>query len=395
MTSLSYSIPYLLLFFLFLLLDWICSRGAGEREKAFARYSAVALYVIFFGFRGFIGADWNNYYPFYNELPSLFSGQFGTSDNLFEPGFVLFSTICKTISSNYHFFILINALVNVLLLDIFIRRHLNDRQYVLGIMIFLLMGGIINEIDLLRASKAVLLFMISIKYIQSRKLFKFLLINAIGLSFHSTTLLFLPLYFIVNRKFSIKPILLIWIIGNAIFLLQVEYIKPVLTFLASIFGASYSLMLSMYLDSDVFNTAYGFSLGFIERTFSFVVLAFFHNRLYTQGIYSKIFINIFYIFIFCNLIFGEFYILQARVGLMLSFTYMIIWPMVYRAVQKKLLRQTLSLVFGLYVIFKTISYTGSVIYRYDNVLTGIESFVDRSIIYDASNMDILYEKRGE
>ena len=200
--SYLYSIPYIILFSLFFLLHIISQYSKSEKEEAIIRYSAMLLYLLFFGFRGYIGADWNNYYPFYKMLPSLFSGGYGTHDFLFEPGFLLFSTICKTISSNYHFFIFVNSLVNILLLNIFIKRYLPTRKYVLGIMIFILMGGFNNEIDLLRSSKSVLLFMISIKYIEEKKLSKFLLINLIGLSFHSMSIIFFPLYFFLNRTFS-------------------------------------------------------------------------------------------------------------------------------------------------------------------------------------------------
>jgi hypothetical protein len=382
-----------ILFLLFSLQQWICSESAGKKERVLMRYSAITLYILFFGFRGFIGADWNNYYPYYSKIPSLLSGHFGVPDYSFEIGFTLFSAICKTISSNYHFFIFTNTLVNVILIDIFIRRHLPARQYVLGIMIFLLMGGIMNEIDLLRSSKAVLLFMVSIKYIQSRQLLKFLLINIVGLSFHAMAIIFFPLYFIVNCNFSSKVMILIWIIGNIIFLLQIQYIKPILSFLISFLGMRYSEKLSAYLSSNIFNTAYGFSLGFIERTFSFLMLVIFYKRLYKQGDYPKIFINIFYFFILCNLFFGEFYIVQARVGLMLSFIYLIIWPMLY-SMQKKYIRPLFLFVFGVYLIIKIISYTGSVIYRYDNVITGIEPYKERQGIYNSSYMDILRKKRG-
>ena len=122
-------------------------------------------------------------------------------------------------------------------------------------------------------------------------------------------------------------------------------------FITSHLGSGYGVRLSFYLNSNIFNTAYGFSLGFIERTFTFVLLVLTHYKFYNQNKYSKIFLNLFYLFIYCNLFLGEIYIIPSRVGLMLSFTYVVIWPTLY-SLQKLLIKQMMAVTFSFYLVLK-------------------------------------------
>ena len=43
----------------------------GRFDNVFGSVVA-ALFVLFFGFRGFVGWDWVNYYPAYQEIVPLF-----------------------------------------------------------------------------------------------------------------------------------------------------------------------------------------------------------------------------------------------------------------------------------------------------------------------------------
>lgn len=128
-----------------------------------------------FGFRGFVGWDWVNYYPAYQEIVPLFSrGYLNNYDiGTFEGGFVTFMSVVKLISSNYHFFILICVVIDVSILHVFFKRHSSNYAFSFLIFIALYLGA---ELDILRNMKSIGLFLLSVKYIQQRRFLPYLLL---------------------------------------------------------------------------------------------------------------------------------------------------------------------------------------------------------------------------
>ena len=69
--------------------------------------------------------------------------------------------------------------------------------YLCGTFYFFSMNGV-------RQSVAIMLFYYSFRYIKEHNLKMYLVLNGIGALFHSSAVLFLPLYFILNKKFKFK-----------------------------------------------------------------------------------------------------------------------------------------------------------------------------------------------
>ena len=55
-----YSTAYILLFFAYAAMA-IVYRYVDEKAKTRLKIASVALFMLFFGFRGFVGDDWTNY----------------------------------------------------------------------------------------------------------------------------------------------------------------------------------------------------------------------------------------------------------------------------------------------------------------------------------------------
>ena len=151
--SYTYSVPYLLLLSLFILLTVVEYNYDNNRKiRQCVRICCCALFVLFFGFRGFVGWDWVNYYPAYQEIVPLFSrGYLNNYDiGTFEGGFVTFMSVVKLISSNYHFFILVCVVIDVSILHVFFKRHSSNYAFSFLIFIALYLGA---ELDILRNMK--------------------------------------------------------------------------------------------------------------------------------------------------------------------------------------------------------------------------------------------------
>ena len=382
-----YSIPYIILFLLLyvnVIPLYKSSAGFSFRNNYsiwVQQFFVIALLIIFFGFRGFVYTDWINYYRIYDISPSLFDGP--SLINKFierssEKGFLLYMIICKTISPNYFFFQFASCIIDFIILYYFFKRIISE-HIIFGFVLFIIFSGISIEFNLFRNSKAMMLFLISLKYMEERKFIKYVLLNSIGCLFHITSLLYLPLYFILNKNFSRKVILFIFIIGNIIFLLQIEWCKYILSFISSLIPGRLGVILKTYLLSDYYSRAYGITIGYLERFFSFIIFFCFSKKLYGINRNNIIYINAYYIYIFIFLYFSELLIIPERVATLFLFSYWILYPQTYSLLRKN--NKKLFLVFLLfYGILKLGVGNKNILTLYDNVLLQHKSFYERSII---------------
>ena len=109
--------------------------------------------------------------------------------------------------------------------------------YICGTFYFFSMNGV-------RQSVAIMMFYYSFRYIKEQNLKKYLILNGIGCLFHSSAILFIPLYFVLNRRFKFKLKMII----VAVTILATKIIVP---FIASILLQT---LYAMYLTNGAYNS---------------------------------------------------------------------------------------------------------------------------------------------
>ena len=219
-------IPYIEVFGFLLLGGAIDVFGQNERRKHILYVFSVVLLMGFLGLRGFVGWDWWAYYPSYYNLPNGFS---------YEIGYEIWTGIFYKTGLSYEHFILLNSIVNIGIIAIVFKKY--SKYPLLSLFLFLSIQGLSLEVDLLRNMKGILLFIISIQFIKTRKLIPFLILNLIGMTFHISSALYLPMYFILNRKYSRKLILPLIILGNIYYILDMKIIIHILEYVATVVPA--------------------------------------------------------------------------------------------------------------------------------------------------------------
>ncbi|MBP1637282.1 MAG: hypothetical protein H6Q18_71 [Bacteroidetes bacterium] len=362
-----------------------------EKSRKYINFLVVATYVLFFGFRGFVGFDWVNYYPFFKEIDKLSDFKFETISN--DVGFSVFASFIKTVNPDYSFFILINTIVNVILLHYFFKRYLPTRYYAFAFALFVAIGGIILELNLMRNVKSYLLFLISILYIEKRKPLPYFLLNLLGFLFHWSSLIFFPLYFFIHKKNNIRLIIIAFLLGNIIYLSQIEYITPFVNWLSSLFGEVAEGRTTGYLASTIYGRQYGLTFGYIERFFTFILVLAYYNKLIANSKSSIIFTNCFFIYIFVNLYFSEINIIITRIGILFIFPYWILWPKILEN-SKIVEKIALFVIFSLYMNVRLISQTNNPMYKYENVLSGKSaSYNEKLKVYNIENRKILKQAK--
>jgi hypothetical protein len=340
--------------------------------------------IFFICFRGFVTADSLGYYDYYKTVPTFSDGILAVAKYLNsglyenrEKGYQIYTIICKTISSNYFFFQAISSLIDIVIIYYFFKIYLSNNRIILGFIFFFLFGLAI-EFGTLRNVKATMLFMISIMYINKQKILPFIGINILGVLFHSSAVLYLPLYYFLNKRPSKKIILLIFIVGNFIYILQIKWMAELLIFISNrLHNFRIGYLLQVYMRAGHFSVPIGVTVGYFERTFSFILVYYFHNKLIKQSHKNIIFLNLIYMYWFIYLYFSEMLVFPDRVGALVVFVYWVIFPQIYELIsrKKKIVFMLLLTLYGTMKLFQKSS-----IDIYDNVLIDYRSYDERKLI---------------
>jgi hypothetical protein len=341
------------------------------------------LFFLFFGLRGYLDTDFSIYYPIYEETPTLWDWdgilRFFSLNNTYditriEPGYKIYLMLLKSISSNYIIVQITSSLIDVFLINYFFKKY--SAQYALSFILFLLFSGIILEINLLRNSKSIFIFLYSIQYIKERKIAKYYICNIIALLFHSSSIFFFPLYFFLHKKLPKVVIWSVFIIGNIVYILQIQYITPIISAIASSLGETYATLFDIYSSSDSFSSGYGITIGFIERFFTYILLFLSYNRInkyFKDNSSLNIFYNSFFIYFVSYTFLSEYSVFIDRITTLFSFSYWILYTYLFSIYKSNYRRIFVSILF-IFAILKLYKSNNIIIRKYENIIFGVQSF---------------------
>lgn len=385
--SYSYTFPYLIAFLYYVSLmfyEFILINQ--KRDILWIRVFCGIGFLFLFGLRGYVLEDWVNYYDFFLNLPTLFDSNIDTflsqiGGSGMEVGFVFYTTLVKTISPNYHVWIFISTLIDFLILDFFFYKY--SKYYAMSFVLFFAFLGIGLEINVMRNMKAIMLFLLSVPFIEQRKFIKFFFLNTLGFLFHVSSTIYFILYFFIYKHFSKTFIWSLWIICNLVFLLHIPFVRPLLNVVSAVLGGRIAYVIDLYTSvlaySDV---SYGLSVGFIERNLGYVLTALFYNKLYCNNPSNRIFANLFFVYFAIFFCFSEIAVLSERIAGLFVCSYWILYPNMYNCF--KLIGNKVVFLSGVLVlcILKIITSTNLIVYKYDNLLWGIETPEKREVNID-------------
>lgn len=383
-SSVLYSIPYLFVLTIFL----VCAVWEYQKDnnKSIIHFVCAFTFLIFFGLRGFVGWDWSQYYPTYQALEPLWGDP---ASNFLggDVGYIAYSTLIRSITSNYHVFIFISVLIDVIILNAVLKRY--SVNYALSFAVFMVVS-LGMEIDTLRNVKSIMIFLLSLKYIEERKPWKYFALLSIAVLFHTSAVFFLPLYFFLCKKTSLKIFIAIFLIGNIIYLFQVPFIKPIVLGISNyIVGGRLGGMLEMYLGSELYASARGITISYLERFLTAILVMCYYNKLLKQKSSNVMFVNLFIIYITVALFMSEMNIILARVGALFVVSYWIIWPALADCFalknNQRLYLASVILASYMFVAVRSMS----VLYYYDNFLFGTMDYQERIDIFDEYGQDLL------
>ena len=374
--SYFYSIPYILftlavLFFALPVYN-TTNQACGSLKKNelsckyYQKFLFLLIFLYFIGFRGYIYTDWLNYKIFFDSCPSIFDLRpFDKQYLLWEKGFLIYTFILKSLCPSYFVFQFVSCLIDVIVLWYFFARYIPS-YIILGFLFYILFSGLTIEINLLRNQKSIMLFLLSIPSVSEKRFFKYLLLNVVGSFFHISSVLYIPLYFILGKRYSKHLVLFIFFIGNFVYLFQLKWVVNVLTMLADYIPGRLGQIMKGYLYSPFFSSSYGITVGYLERSFSFIwIYICFVKKKYNSRYLPLI--NIFLIYNFIYLYLSEMFVLLQRLPVLFSVGYWILFPLSYEKLSRHHKMLFIALLCG-YSILKMGLANSENTSAYDNML---------------------------
>jgi len=372
-------LPYCLLLIILFILAY-CEHKLDSDQRKWPRAITFTLLLFFFGLRGFIMDDWIVYFVHFTESDfSMFStGENITSNDInMEPFYSLFVVCFKFISKDYFVFQFFCTLLQLILLFRFFSQYIHN--YTFGCILFLAFGGLIMVTNLIRNTFAILIFANCIQYILERKFLPYILGCAIAALFHTSALLFIPLYFFIHFSLSKKTFAIITISACVFFIIQGQLLSFISNYLADL-DYVFAQKVYIYIQDESAESSM-LSLGFIERVATMFIIWFFYDKLTTQHKSATIFINITLIYFCIQCLLRENRLLADRFAFLFAMGYWILWTYIPKLFEAKYNRNITYFAICIYAILKMIVYTNKPVAKYENVLFGIQSYDEREVIH--------------
>ncbi|MBR0037205.1 MAG: EpsG family protein [Bacteroidales bacterium] len=225
-----YAIPYIVFFLFILVLGIITEQRKDDVELCRkVKLFGVLSFVLFFGFRGYIWHDWTSYYIYHEDRTWSDFLEYDYFEHR-EPGWLLFDLVLKTLGFTYPMLQITVTLLSTFLLVRFLRRYTDN--FLLALAAFLAMNGYVLSINLMRNSLAILIFLNALDFLRNRQFWPYFGMCLLSVSLHFSSLIFLPLYFILHLRLNKWVFLLLVIVCHLALFVG---FSPIMTIAAQLF----------------------------------------------------------------------------------------------------------------------------------------------------------------
>jgi len=220
--SVYYFIISISLFFAFLNID---KRIVNSKKDIFVAASIVSLILIIIAsIRYETGYDLNLYKIIFENTPTFYEliSKKNNPPMEFELGYTSLYIFTKSIFNSFQFQLLVFSILSITLLqNITLKQSpyplMSIFLYICFFYFFMIMGQ-------MRQGLSIIILYYSYQYILKNNFKKFILIVCIASLFHLSSLIFLPSYFLVRKKYKIKQLFLIFIFTFIFTFFLIDYV---------------------------------------------------------------------------------------------------------------------------------------------------------------------------
>ncbi|MEA5071060.1 MAG: EpsG family protein [Petrimonas sp.] len=283
--------------------------------------------------------------------------------DLFEPGWIILNWLFKDIGF-FNMTILL-AFFNSLLYYHFIVKYVPSKYYWLAVFFYIFNNNLLLiQLSAMRQAVAIMLFILSIDFLNKKNIIKFIVCIVIASFFHYTAILLALIFFLVNfnKKIGNRGLLIVLLIYICL-ILGGKFLTPYLFGFISIFSEKYEF----YQDKGVVNSG----IGFIYYSFILILL------LYNEKKQNREVRLIFKISILSILIMPLSLILDimGRFTLYLTPATIVAYPNLISKMKNPLFKIIIVLIICTFTLFQ--------FYNFFNSTTYNEYFMDYKTIFSA------------
>ena len=375
-----YYLSFFYFLFAFALPITIYSRNQTLLKKSYGQlqiYAYLFILIFFLGFRGYVFSDWYWYWVYFEGTPSLRECSIveliTEYSRRWEPGLLVCMSFVKIFTDSYEAFQVINFISNIFLFYLFLKEFEEDNINIYLIACFFLVyKGMQQEINILRNEKSILLFAISLKYINKKEYVKYLLLNGLGIFFHTSAFIYIAILPFLLLKIKRSFYLAMLVIGTSVYILKIPVLSIV--FGLPVFGklGRIAYLITLYSGGAV----RGISFGFLERLFSSVIFFIYYDKLIQKNAKYRKYINLFILYMLVTFFCSEIAVVYDRFSALFCISYWILYPALYSILsrEKKYLFLILFFLYGSLVMYE---YDRLPNQRYDNLLFNHQSKEER------------------
>lgn len=183
-----------------LLIHFLYDNIKSERAKTFLWIFVCVAVVLFIGFRSkYTGADTRGYVRGFIASQNT-SWRSVVNTTYKDPGYIYFVKIISTITSSEVLYLVITSFLSFIGVFDVIKR--NTEKPVLALFFFITLGNFLFATTGIRQAIAMSMCMLSVRFIQERKLIPFVIFVWLGAQLHHSAYLFLVTYILAVRKVS-------------------------------------------------------------------------------------------------------------------------------------------------------------------------------------------------
>lgn len=315
---------YIILYLLVIVVS--CVKLENKSEKCLCGIIFLILFIVA-SFRGpDFGADYNTYIEIFKDDGYPMEVTF-TVIRLF---------IKQCLSSEVIFLFIIYAFLG-LILKYYAIIKISDFP-IISVMIYLGYYCILQDLVQIRAAVATGLLLVSIEYIYSRELFKFLLISVIAILFHYSAVIMLPLYLLNPKHLDIKRAGLLLIGSFMVYFLEIDVIELLIKYIPiQYIQEKYdnyiylqNLNVSMFNEINIFNKLFLFRICIILFFVSHYWKIYKYNRLF----YLLIKIDIISVALFISL--AKIPVFAYRLSEFLGIVEIILYPLIIYSIKPRI-----------------------------------------------------------
>lgn len=315
-----------------------------HNNKLTLNYSPFPLSFLFIslvlGFRYDVGTDYMSYVGYFERYVADIN-----PPNV-EFGYELINRVSIFLGADFW----LVFLISVLLINFFVLKTFkeNSENYLLSIIILFGTGFVFFQTNGIRQAIAIAFTFYGSKYIVSRNLKKYIIFCVLGMMFHLSAFIMIPMYWLANIKWK-KSILLLGLLISLVLFIQPNTLSIIVNKILNVF----TIPEYQHYIIRAFEKPGGVNSGYrvmLEGLLAFVVVLLTPKRIY-KNIKGKVYFNFFVLSYMSNMFFGRFYAV-SRITLYFSIFQSLFFPyFIYKIPVNKKSRVLLTILIIVYFSF--------------------------------------------